>query len=891
MEMKITLFNAIGDGKAPISKYEDESFIFVNQKISNLKEGYSLMVNNFTLSKTLNLKVSTRMKRRNETFKEYIPQKINLIALDLDDIYTKEDYFNTIEYFKNKNLACILGKSKGWNGKDKFTIKGILKVNLPNETQIIKASLQKLQSELGQSAKIDLKVISHTSLQAPTKSDMIIYHNENGVVLDDSEISISTVQKELKENYIEYNNDVVNECLNIFYNLGYKPLEKMNDNGSINFTHPSEVKSKGGFFWYSSNPIMMYHNNSNRNVNIFHILKDTKVGKEFLKDKTKAKQQKILNTHKEYKEHYIINNRYIEIDNKIKDMIGDFLNSEKDVFKIKSAMGTGKSTLIQEVINEAHNKSLSVILVSNRVSVALDYAKKYNLYSYKDIKATETNGSIVVQYDSLYKFKLDKYNVVIFDEFASLLLHHRSNLTDNSNINAVKFNILLNTKKVLVADAFLVGYEDRFFNSKIYMLENTYRDKVKLYEYKNKEYFISTLLEECYNLEKGEHLSASFTSLNTMKVVELKLKEKGIKVISLSSETPDITREIIYNKFSMKEHNAFDVILYTPTLTVGVSNINNIKKHFHYDLGQSADVISSLQMIKRSRNAKEIHYYIQERQMYKEINPQNLNDTAEININKYYNKKDKTLLVDIDYETGELKLTRLAKYINEIEAYYNILSNNHYNAFKILLKHQFKSVITIIEDINDSFNLKDSIKEIKEKEKEKNIILIQKYSYETYNEDELYYLENKISELSEKEKHILIMSKVQSKFKKELPKDLLKEITLKELESNYRFISELKRLHITFNALKDNSYSKYILASSLTKDIRTLQDNTFIKFLDNLIVFSNKNNKLKEWYSLKDIENMSNEEKRLLKSIGYKKVKNRYTIPNKNFIFKCLVYL
>ena len=889
MEMKITLFNAIGNGKEPISKYEDESFIFVNQKISNLKEGYSLMVNNFTLSKALNLKVSTKMKRRTETFKEYISQKINLIALDLDDIYTKEDYFNTIEYFKNKNLACILGKSKGWNGKNKFTIKGILKVNLPNEPQIIKASLQKLQSELGQSAKIDLKVISHTSLQAPTKSDMIIYHNENGDVLDDSEISISTVQKELKENYIEYNNDVVNECLNIFYNLGYKPLEKMNDNGSINFIHPSEVKSKGGFFWYSSNPIMMYHNNSNRNVNIFHILKDTKVGKEFLKDKTKAKQQKILNTHKEYKEHYIINQRYIEIDSKINKMLDNFLNTKKDIFKIKSSMGTGKSTVIQELINKAHKKSLSVILVSNRVSVALDYAKKYNLYSYKDIKAIETNGSIVVQYDSLYKFKLDKYDVVIFDEFASLLLHHRSNLTDNSNINAVKFNILLNTKKVLVADAFLVGYEDRFFNSNIFTLENTYRDNLKLFEYKDKGHFIQTFIDECINLPKDRKISASFTSLNTMKVVEYILQQKDIKVISLSSETPKTTRDIIYKRFNEKEHNAFDVILYTPTLTVGVSNINNIDKHYHYDLGQSTDVISSLQMIKRSRNAKEIHYYIQERQMYKEINPQNLNDTAEININKYYNKKDKTLLVDIDYETGELKLTRLAKYINEIEAYYNILSNNHYNAFKILLKHQFKSDTTIIKDINDSFNLKDNIKEIKEKEK--NIELIQKYNFSVYDDEELNYLQNKISELSELEKHKLIMGEIQSKFKKDIETSLLKEITYLEIQSNFRFISKLKKLNIVFKALNDNEYSKYLLAKSLTSDVRSLQGNNFTKFLDNLMVFTNKNTKLKEWYSKKDLENMSNQEKQLLKSIGYINIRNRFMLKNKEFYFKCLRYL
>ena len=67
---------------------------------------------------------------------------------------------------------------------------------------------------------------------------------------------------------------------------------------------------------------------------------------------------------------------------------------------------------------------------------------------------------------------------------------------------------------------------------------------------------------------------------------------------------------LVYDLFSKKDHDKFQVVIYSPTLTVGVSNLNNVVHHFHYDSGNSCDVISSIQMIKRSRYAKYIHLYL-----------------------------------------------------------------------------------------------------------------------------------------------------------------------------------------------------------------------------------------------------------------------------------------
>ena len=72
----------------------------------------------------------------------------------------------------------------------------------------------------------------------------------------------------------------------------------------------------------------------------------------------------------------------------------------------------------------------------------------------------------------------------------------------------------------------------------------------------------------------------------------------------------DSTKKLIYDLFEKNEHDKWDVLIYSPTLTVGVSNMNNNYYHFHYDSSISTDVISSLQMIKRTRKAKEIHMFI-----------------------------------------------------------------------------------------------------------------------------------------------------------------------------------------------------------------------------------------------------------------------------------------
>jgi len=881
--LNITIFNGKGTKKVPYSKYEDGTFIFVNKSFDNLKDAYTLLRNEFTLSQSLDIKVPTIIKRKKEELKKYNRFKLDNLILDLDNIKSKEDMNSIINYFKDSNLSVIIGKSRSFNNETNFNLKGIIKVSITNNQDVIDGILNNIEKEIGLFCTVDKSILSTTSFQAAPKK-AIIFYNEYGKILTNNDVILKEKENIFNPLDISYDNVIIDKCLSILSTLGFYTLDsRIEPNGCIRFANRNEVKSIGSYFWFANNPIIIHHYNKSKTISIFNYLKDTDEGKAWLKLKSKEEQRTRLspNTYdKNVKESIIVDERYLDFSKKNKiDLLDKFLDDKKSIFKLSSAMGSAKSGSIEKCIELAHKKGKKVIIVSNRVSVAEDYSNKYNLKLYSEYNSTNYKGSIVVQYDSLHKFDLRNYDVAILDEFQSLILHHRANLTSNSNINAVKFLILLNTKNVLIADAFMVGYEDSFFtNRNIYTITNSYRDNIKLLDYKYESTFISSLFNEAEQLKDNEILSASFTSLNVMKAVELELNNRGINTISLSSETSEFIKELIYKKFKEFEHDSYKVILYTPTLTVGVSILNNIKHHFHYDTGMSTDVISSLQMIKRSRLAKNIHFFLESRQFYRDTNLETLNNQAKKDINKFYNNKNKTLLIDIDYESGNLKLTPLAKYINRIEVFYNILSNNHANAFRTLLQYQFKNNISIIEYKDISFSIKDKIKEVKERTNSNSLKLLEEYSDIVWTDDDLIDITHKTVGLNDEEKAIILMNNVSSKFKKRLPKDILYSLTKKEIESNYSYVSSIKSFSTVLKVLNDLDYGRYMLSKAISSDISSLQNKTYIKFLSKTLELG-ANFKFKESYSKNNLNKIPDKYfESFLKKIGYKWNKGKLRI-------------
>ena len=317
-------------------------------------------------------------------------------------------------------------------------------------------------------------------------------------------------------------------------------------------------------------------------------------------------------------------------------------------------MGTAKSKIIEEIIKQAQDQDMKVLICSNRISVAQDYSKKYNIKLYNRDNYN-IGDSLIVQYDSLHKYNIRMFDIAILDEFVSVMIHSRSNL-NNTNINLSKLFACLR-KKLVIADAFLTGFENRLLTCKkdnIFLVQNNFRDSAQLYDYENYNCFIQSIL---IHAKKHKKITISCTSLNIIKALKKLLSKYGLRVITLTAETPKVTKELIFKCFEKSENDKFDVLIYSPTLTVGISNLNNVDYHFHYDSANTCDVISSLQMIKRTRKAKEIHFYIKNKINYVKTTLEEIRDSYLKNLG---NQLEMNFLFELN-NYGEPRLSKLGK--------------------------------------------------------------------------------------------------------------------------------------------------------------------------------------------------------------------------------------
>lgn len=707
---KVTIFqSAKTKSKTPISPYGDNTFIFDTYDVSNNIGMFSVMVSNFILNIPLSkLKKPVRTFRRKSSLEEYYDDELNYVILDIDDVNTEFNKHEVLEYFKDYKV--ILGESKSYNGIDNFNMKGILFIE-PTKINDIKSLITFLNADIGDICIIDESVARRGTLNAPIRKNKIFINNEDGLlykfVVPDvnnekikslkmeylstisDEVDITKI-KEITSLTIDQVDSIERLCLKIFHTMGFEAV-KNNPNDSISFKHPSERKTKGGYFWFNSAPYTMHHANSLKSINIFESVKKLDIGKQLLKKDIDYSDEFLkFNTNTDV---LTVNHKFLNITEDVSKKIDKFLHERNGLMSIRSPMGTGKSTIIKHIIDECHNTELKVLIVTNRISVAQDFSKKYGVKLYNS-DLYEIGDSLVCQYDSLWKFNIKFFDIVIMDEFISIMLHSRSNLS-NGSMNIAKFFGCFN-KKLVIADAFLTGYESFLLDNKdhnIHMIDNIYRDETKLYDYDNFNYFVDTIL----HTSKNHKITVSSTSLSFINSLQYILKKRGKNTVSLTADTPDTTKELIYKVFDESNHNKWDILLYSPTLTVGVSNLNDVDYHFHYDSSMSTDVISSIQMMKRTRKTKEIHMFIKEKMNFLKTSYNDIRDEYMGNIGK---NLDQNYLFEID-NYGESRLSSIGKKAIKIDTFRNILEFDHKKALTWLLQYHFKNTPI---NVSDSYN-------------------------------------------------------------------------------------------------------------------------------------------------------------------------------------------
>lgn len=849
---KITTFESKKtSGKKPISPYDDKTFKFQTIELNEPLGLLRILSKEFVLNITLDLKEPTILRRRVQDLDIFYPETVNYVIIDVDHVNSKQSQLEILKYFKK--YKCILGESRSCNNIDNFNIKGFLFLK-PIELFKLKPLLEQIRDDLIEFGDVDLAPSHKAKLNAPT--------NKVTVLLESNEpeyefvLRLKNVNKKSFDNMVNVNNlteipsgidfsniDSIDKlCLRVFETLGFEALKA--NNNCIIFKHMSECKSPGGFYWFRDNPYVMNHYNETRTINLFDKITKLPEARELLKKQINYDNELLkFNTNANL---ITINEPYIKVTDEIKDCIDSFISRSEGLFSIKSPMGTAKSVLIEEIIKQSKNNDLRVLLCSNRISVAQDFSKKYNIKLYNR-DSYNPGDSLIVQYDSLWKYNIRMFDIVILDEFVSVMLHARNNLS-NSCINLSKLFACLK-KKLVIADAFLTGYENNLLNHKkdnIYMIQNDYRDSTELFEYDNFNCFIHSILIH----SKKHKTTISCTSLTTIKALKKLLEKYNLNVVTLTSETPQITKDLIYKIFEESNNDKYDVLIYSPTLTVGVSNLNEIKTHFHYDTSNTCDTISSLQMIKRTRKAKEIHYFI------KNIVNYSLKTSFDAIKEEYSENVGKQIELNFLFELndyGEPKLSKLGKGAIYIDLFRNILEFNHKNSFKYLLQYQFKNKPILIDKKFETNILLPYTKEVKKETLDKNSELLDEYLTLTQGCDLPDFNNNNIFEiLFDCEKHL----------KENTPIDIKRDILNQEIMHN-NLIEKCRK----FNIIEE--YSKALDKKQIQIEI----SNDILKDIDNVRYWNSVLKHIKFPLELEyKIKDVSSKVKKILDECGYIKI-------------------
>ena len=149
--------------------------------------------------------------------------------------------------------------------------------------------------------------------------------------------------------------------------------------------------------------------------------------------------------------------------NPITDNFGDtFLKHtifKKDVLNIlQSPMSSGKTTALKEFIRK--NNFKKVLHVTNRILLANDISKKFDVKNYQNFKGyiTEDDGSVVVTINSIGRIKnIECYDLVVLDEFSSTVDVLVSSIIKNAKFacNTLKDLIFGTRRTVIIMDALL----------------------------------------------------------------------------------------------------------------------------------------------------------------------------------------------------------------------------------------------------------------------------------------------------------------------------------------------------------------------------------------------------------------------------------------------------
>jgi hypothetical protein len=508
--------------KIPISPTGDKKFQFEIKQCKNIEEVFFYLSRNFFLN--IPLTKNVKAYKRKETLQELFVKKLDYVVVDFDGITKISDRNICVNFLKD--YKCILAESR-----NPLNIKGILEVDnlTPKETKI---ALKETFGHLP--CVVDTSVCHYASYQAPILKENILFQG--------GEFKLKKVKTKPKNvSAVIIPSNIQDICKNMFMQKGFVFYE---NNGTYKCSHYSEKKSPRGFSWNPAFPFRMSHWNQDRAVDIWNEVIKTPEYKDFQKEESKRKIKDLLKQQKG-----TITTKYLGDE---KEKVQQFLDSYK-ILKIQSPMGTAKSTIIDEVLNQAHKRELRVLLITNRISLADDISKKYkNIKHYQNSELNEDyqiGDNLVCQVNSLWKYSLKYFDVVIIDEVTSLLFQLFNIEYKAKNIITKVF--ATKNKKIVLADAFIFDDFIKLFGDSVLNITNNYREDTQLMLYSQLDNWVYNILKSA----KNGVITVSSGSIKMIKILELLLKQQNISYYSITSETTKTEKELVYKEFTKKHQN------------------------------------------------------------------------------------------------------------------------------------------------------------------------------------------------------------------------------------------------------------------------------------------------------------------------------------------------
>ncbi|MHB1097796.1 MAG: hypothetical protein ACYC3F_16680 [Gemmatimonadaceae bacterium] len=310
-----------------------------------------------------------------------------------------------------------------------------------------------------------------------------------------------------------------------------------------------------------------------------------------------------------------------EIDRKELGALPDF----HDVLAVRSLMGTGKTKALITWLARLKPAQI-VIILSFRLTFTRDLAQKLpGFQCYNEIKGKidpVLHSRLIVQVESIHRLDITKLEghdfTLIMDESESILGQWTSGNIKNFNESWAKFNGLMRaSNRIIVMDAFVGARTLSAINelrpgARISLLDNKHRPDDRgsaIFMYSEDNW----LGKMTAFIDSGKKIVVPCNALSGARKLHqiLRAKYPGKDIAIYSSETdPDVKARIFNDVNTEMLH---DVLIYTPTLSAGVSfERAHYDVKFAYYCTSGADYMTIMQMLGRVRNTTlpDIYIYI-----------------------------------------------------------------------------------------------------------------------------------------------------------------------------------------------------------------------------------------------------------------------------------------